>query len=290
MPRATRFDVRVERWQARGSPLDAKRVGTGPQFAGPLGITADDVTVHCDYIGGGFGSKFAADTWGVACAELSKKTGRPVKLMLDRDQELKIAGNRPSGFLKCRVGADKNGVITVWDSEQWGTAGAKPGVVSEKVVPYVYEPKNRRVISHTIKTNRGLVRAWRAPNHPQACAMSQTAIDDIAAKLGLNSLDVFKRNLVHVANGKAEFYALRGRRGSPDRLERQLASPRQSPKKGSIVEGLGLAIHTWGGAVTRRSVRSVSRPMAVCRARSAVRTWVSVPARPLPRWSPRRLA
>ncbi|MBL8829765.1 MAG: xanthine dehydrogenase family protein molybdopterin-binding subunit [Planctomycetaceae bacterium] len=222
--------------------------GTGPQFAGPLGITADDVTVHCDYIGGGFGSKFAADTWGVACAELSKKTGRPVKLMLDRDQELKIAGNRPSGFLKCRVGADKNGVITVWDSEQWGTAGAKPGVVSEKVVPYVYEPKNRRVISHTIKTNRGLVRAWRAPNHPQACAMSQTAIDDIAAKLGLNSLDVFKRNLVHVANGKAEVYA-----AQMDVAARLIGwndkwhLHGKGPKKGSIVEGLGLAIHTWGG-------------------------------------------
>jgi len=222
--------------------------GTGTQFAGPLGLTADDVTVHCDYIGGGFGSKFAADTWGVACAELSKQTGRPVKFMLDRDQELKIAGNRPSGFLKCRVGADKNGVITVWDSEHWGTAGAKPGVVSEKVVPYVYSPKNRRSIGTTIKTNTGLVRAWRAPNHPQACAMSQTVIDDIALKLGLNSLDVFKRNLVHVANGKAEIYA--------DQMD--VAAKLigwhdkwhlhgKGPKKGSIVEGLGMAIHTWGG-------------------------------------------
>ena len=54
--------------------------------------------MHCDYIGGGFGSKFAADDWGVAAAQIAKETGRPVKFMLDRDQELKIAGNRPSGY------------------------------------------------------------------------------------------------------------------------------------------------------------------------------------------------
>ena len=76
----------------------------------PLRITADRREVHCDYIGGGFGSKFAADYWGMAAAQISKKTGRPVKFMLDRDQELKIAGNRPSGYIKVRLGADKDGV------------------------------------------------------------------------------------------------------------------------------------------------------------------------------------
>jgi len=81
--------------------------GTAGQFASPLGITADDVTVHCDFIGGGFGSKFAADEWGVVCAKIAKETGRPVKLMLDRDLELKVGGNRPSGFINVAVGADE---------------------------------------------------------------------------------------------------------------------------------------------------------------------------------------
>ncbi len=79
---------------------------TGPQFASPLGVAASDVTVVCDYIGGGFGSKFQADPWSVAAARLAKSTGRPVKLMLDRDLELKTAGNRPSGFLKAKIGED----------------------------------------------------------------------------------------------------------------------------------------------------------------------------------------
>src|SRR5690606_29849149 len=97
--------------------------GTAPQFASPLGVAASDVTVICDYIGGGFGSKFQADEWSVTAARLAKSTGRPVKLMLDRGRELKAAGNRPSGFIKVKIGADKNGVVKVWDSHHWGTNG-----------------------------------------------------------------------------------------------------------------------------------------------------------------------
>ena len=66
------------------------------------------MTVHCDYIGGGFGSKFAADRWGVLAAKLSKELGRPVKLMLDRDLELKNAGSPPVG-LRRRQGRRRQG-------------------------------------------------------------------------------------------------------------------------------------------------------------------------------------
>lgn len=106
--------------------------GTDDAFAKDLNITADDVTVICNYIGGGFGSKFAADYWGIAAARISKTTGRPVKFMLTRDQELKLGGNRPSGYIKVRMGANKDGVVQVWDSEHWGSAGVPAGGVGRR--------------------------------------------------------------------------------------------------------------------------------------------------------------
>lgn len=221
---------------------------TGGQFAGPLGLTADDVTVHCDFIGGGFGSKFQVDAWGVVAAQIAKQTGRPVKLMLDRDIELKTAGCRPSGYLKVKVGADKDGVVKVWDSHHWGTNGATPGGVTQGVIPYVFDPKNRRRRQTTIVTNASPSRAWRAPNHPQACAMSQTAYDDIAAKLGLDSYDVFMRNLPSVSNGKKDVYADQMKIAAGLIGWKSKWHPHgKGPAKGSIVSGLGMAIHTWGG-------------------------------------------
>lgn len=223
--------------------------GTGGQFADPLQITAADVEIRCDYIGGGFGSKFAADVWGVAAARISKATGRPVKLMLDRDQELMIAGNRPSAYVKVKLGADKDGLVTVWDSRHWGTSGATGAGVGTNVVPYVLIPKNVRSVGTLVTTNNGPARAWRAPNHPQGCAISQTALDDLAAKMGADSYDIFLKNLENATNGKAEVYAEQMKVGAKLMdWKAKWHAHGKGPKKGSVVEGLGMALHTWGGA------------------------------------------
>lgn len=227
--------------------------GTPGQIAGPMGITAQDVTIHCDYVGGGFGSKFAADAWGVTCGQLAKSTGRPVKYMLTRGQELKNAGNRPSGFLHAKVAADKNGKIIAWDSSHWGTSGIGGAPVTQGVIPYVFDPPNRRRVATGIRTNTSPARAWRAPNHPQASAITQPALDDVARHLGLDSYDVFLANLDTTGNYPS------GRPRAPVYEEQMKLAAKlmdwkakwhphgKGQKDGSVVSGLGMAIHTWGG-------------------------------------------
>ena len=222
--------------------------GTDEGFARDLEITSDDVEVNCQYIGGGFGSKFAPDYWGIAAARISKATGRPVKLMLSRDQELKIAGNRPSGYITVKLGADENGKITVWDSYHWGTSGPSGGAVSQSVIPYVITPPNYRRKATNISTNTARSRAWRAPNHPQACAMTQTAIDDLARVMGIDSLDVFRANLDTCSNGRGDVYAEEMRIGAELIGWKQLWHPHGKGRvAGSVVDGLGMALHMWGG-------------------------------------------
>ncbi len=220
--------------------------GTAGQFAGPLGIDAAKVSIHCDYIGGGFGSKFAADEWGLVCAELAKQAGRPVRLMLDRATELKIAGVRPSGFVDVTIAADKDGKIVAWDSHHWGTDGMNGGTVSAGVVPYVFDVENRRRKSTGLITNAGPTRAWRAPNHPQACVLTDTAIDDLAAKLGMDSLDVFMKNLD--LTGRPEVYAEELKIGAELIDWKAKWHPHgKGAADGGWKSGLGLAMHTWGG-------------------------------------------
>lgn len=235
--------------------------GTDDGFADALELTADDVDVHCDYIGGGFGSKFRPGYWGIAAAEIAKKTGRPVKFMLSRDQELKIAGNRPSGFIKVRIGADENGVVQVWDSHHWGTTGFNGSTVSVGTIPYVYRPKNYRRQATGIISNNEPSAAWRAPNHPQACAISQTAYDDLAAKMEADSLDIFMRNLQNISNNKAEVYADE-LKVAADLIDWKAKwHPHgKGPKSGSVVDGLGIGIHTWGGGANNSTCQLKIHP------------------------------
>src|SRR5215472_14354022 len=151
--------------------------------------SADKVRVLTPVMGGGFGSKFGADTWVLACARLAKKAGRPVKMMLERDQELLAAGARPSMYAKVKVGAKKDGTLMGWASESWGTGGpdAQGGAPS---IPYVVRIPDRRVRHTTVLTNIGPARAWRAPNHPQMCLITMSALDDLAAKLGMDPVEM----------------------------------------------------------------------------------------------------
>jgi xanthine dehydrogenase YagR molybdenum-binding subunit len=228
---------------------------TDDGFAGALGITADEVDVVCEYIGGGFGSKFQPNYWGIAAAEIAKKTGRPVKFMLSRDQELKIGGNRPSGFINVKLGADENGVVQVWDSHHWGTSGFNGSTVSVGNFPYVYRPKNYRRKATGIITDNEPSVAWRAPNHPQACALTQTAYDDLAAAMQVDSLDIFLRNLENIDSPeKANVYAEQMRIAADLISWREHWHPHGKGKvRGSVVEGLGIGIHKWGGTANTSS-------------------------------------
>ena len=256
-------------WPAEGelvANLSTQNVsGTPNQFAEPLGIDASKVTVECEYIGGGFGSKFGADEWGVACAHLSRETGHPVRLHLDRATEMQIGGVRPSGFIDATIGCDEDGKITAWDSHHWGTSGPNGGTVSQ--VPYVIVPKNRRVRMTGLATNCGPSRAWRAPNHPQACALTDTVIDDLAAEMEMDPYDMFEKNLDLVGSDSNEKDVYRrGIYADEMKVAAQLMDwkgkwkPRGEWTEGNEKHGLGMALHTWGGRAGRATCTVRVRP------------------------------
>ena len=82
------------------------------EMAGFFKIPMTKVRVITEYMGGGFGAKFGAGNFGVVAAALSKQTGAPVRLMLDRQEEHLSVGNRPSSDQMLRIGAKKDGTIT----------------------------------------------------------------------------------------------------------------------------------------------------------------------------------
>jgi xanthine dehydrogenase YagR molybdenum-binding subunit len=221
--------------------------GIPGQMGDELKIPASNIRAVQENIGGGFGSKFGPDRWGIFSAKLSKKAGgAPVKMMLARDEELEVAGCRPSAYARVRVAAKKDGTLTGWDSFGWGTGG--PGGGGSPPIPYLIRDRlpNYRTQWTAVVNNIGPARAWRAPNHPQACLVTMAALEDLAAKLGMNPLEFFKKNI-----------ELTGPRANVYRDEFEVADDlmgwskrwhqRGDSTAGAIKQGLGMSMHTWGG-------------------------------------------
>ncbi len=219
--------------------------GIAAQMAAPLNVPAASIRVLQQNIGGGFGSKFAADRWDVVAAKLSKSAGgKPVKMMLSREEEFEVAGMRPSTFGRVKIAADKSGKLVAWQSNSWGTGGMGGG--GTPPLPYIFNVPNQRKQHTAITTNQGSARAWRAPNHPQAALITMAAFEDVAAKLNMDPADMLRANM-DILGPRAKTYA--------EELEiadnlmgwKQNWHPRGDKAAGPVKRGLGLSIHTWGG-------------------------------------------
>jgi xanthine dehydrogenase YagR molybdenum-binding subunit len=216
--------------------------GTREGFAQSLGIPQANVRVICEYMGGGFGSKFGPDAQGLACARLAKSAGAPVKLMLDRKDEHLAGGNRPSAFARIRAGVAADGALTAFDAQTWGTGGAGQGAGFP--LPYIYVFPNRRVVHTDVFTNAGPQRAMRAPGHPQGCFITEVLMDELADRVRMDPVAFRIRNLPPEAPNalwRRYFEMAAGQFGWSRRHQTGDTTP------GPIKRGFGCAANRWGG-------------------------------------------
>ena len=217
---------------------------TANELAESNEIPVSNVTVLTEVMGGGFGSKFGADIWGTTAARLSKKVGgRPVKIFLDRIQEHLAGGNRPSASAKIKLAGNKDGKITGMIAETHGTGGVARG--AQFPLPYVYSIPNFKREHSDVFVNGGNARAMRAPGHPEGCIIMESAIDDLAAKLGIDPLEIRKANLAP-GDFRTKIYLDEIAIGADLIGWKQNYKPRGT-QKGILRRGFGVALHQWGG-------------------------------------------
>jgi xanthine dehydrogenase YagR molybdenum-binding subunit len=234
--------------------------GTGGVLAQHFKIPNPKVNCITQYMGGGFGSKFGPDIQGFVAAELARKANAPVKLMLDRAAEVTAGGNRPSAYGKVKIAGTKDGKITAYEIDCYGTPGVgNSGTVGP--LPYVYDIPNSKVKHTVVRLNTGALRAMRAPGHPQSCVLTDGPLDDLAAKLGLDPMKVRLNNLPANSPDAAKeqphsYSALRNTiyveeikiAADLAKWEQTWHQPGKGPAKGPVKHGIGMALHTWGGS------------------------------------------
>ncbi|MBZ5586249.1 MAG: xanthine dehydrogenase family protein molybdopterin-binding subunit, partial [Acidobacteriia bacterium] len=253
----------VSQWQGQQLhvwPSTQYISGSAPQLAPNLKIPATDIHAHMDYIGGGFGSKFSPGKYGEVCAILSQKAGgAPVKLFLDRALDQKIAGNRPSAFSKIRLGGRKDGTVTAWQSQTWGSGGL--GGATSPPLPYVIDGiPNKRLNYTSVSVNAGPSQAWRAPNNQQACYLTCFALEDFAAKIGMDPLEVFDKNFAYAPKDRVETYRYQLKKAAELANWSKLWHPRGRAGSGALKRGLGIGFSAWGGAGHASQCRATINP------------------------------
>jgi xanthine dehydrogenase YagR molybdenum-binding subunit len=211
-------------------------------FAQSLGIPQSNVRVITQYMGGGFGSKFAPDVQGLICARLAKLANVPVKLMLDRREEHLDTGNRPSAFAQIRAGVTNDGKLTAFDGRSWGTGGA--GANANFPLPYLYQFPNRRRVHTDVYINAGQQRAMRAPGHPQGCFLTEILMDELADRVKMDPVEFRIKNAPPRApNQMWVDYFQQGAR----QFGWEKRHTTGDPAPGPIKTGMGVSAHLWGG-------------------------------------------
>lgn len=171
-------------------------------LAEALGIARTRITVITEHMGGGFGSKLAPSAAGsafavVAC-KLAKKAGAPVQLSLDRREEHLCTGNAPSARMTVRLGAKRDGTLTAMHHRAFGSAGIAGGAGSGGPIAALYTGcPHLKVEEHDVFTNAGPAAPLRAPGHPQGAFSLESAMDELAEKLGMDPLELRRKNESH---------------------------------------------------------------------------------------------
>jgi xanthine dehydrogenase large subunit len=181
-----------------------------------LGFAAHQVNVECRRMGGGFGGKESQPAL-VAClaAILARHTERPVKLRLDRDDDMTITGKRHEFLADYEVGFDASGRIVglkVMMAARCGFSADLSGPVSDRALCQLdnaYFLQNVEIISHRCRTHTVSNTAFRGFGGPQGTMIIESVIDDIARYLRLDPLDVRRRNLYGIGERDITPYGMR---------------------------------------------------------------------------------
>ncbi len=167
-----------------------------------LGVHSHSVVVECRRMGGGFGGKESQSGMWAACASIAAaKLKRPVKLRADRDDDMIVTGKRHCFHYDYQVGYDDTGRIVAAKVEMVSRAGFSAdlsGPVATRAVCHfdnAYYLSDVDILALCGKTNTQSNTAFRGFGGPQGAIAIEYIVDEIARNLGMDALDVRKRNL-----------------------------------------------------------------------------------------------
>jgi CO/xanthine dehydrogenase Mo-binding subunit len=210
-----------------------------------LGLDIGDIRVTPAEIGGGFGGKTTVYLEPLALA-LSRQSGAPVKMVMTRDEVFRATGPTSGAVITVKLGATKAGKITAAQVELKYQAGAFPGSpvgAGSMTALACYDVANVEIVGWDVVTNTPKVAAYRAPGAPISAFGVESAIDELAIKLGMDPIAL--REINGVKSGMKAVYGPTYRDiGYLETLNAIKTHPHYSAPLGPN-QGRGVAVGFW---------------------------------------------
>ncbi|MER9015576.1 xanthine dehydrogenase family protein molybdopterin-binding subunit [Mesorhizobium sp. M0898] len=210
-----------------------------------LGMEASKLRVTSSEIGGGFGGKTHVWAEPVALA-LSRKAGRPVKLVMTRDEVFRASGPTSATSIDVRIGARKDGTITAAEATLRYSCGPYAGTWAEigaMTAFACYKLENVRTVGYEVLVNRPKTAAYRAPSAPMAAFAVESAVDELAKEIGMDPVEFRIRNAAQEGT-RSSYGPVYGPIGIGPTLEAVKNHPHMKAPLGKN-QGRGMACGFW---------------------------------------------
>jgi CO/xanthine dehydrogenase Mo-binding subunit len=224
------------------------------QVAQLLMLPVSRVKVIPTEIGGGFGGKIRVYLEPLA-AVLSKKTGHPVKMVMSRTEVIQATGPTAGSYIRCKMGATKDGKLVAAEAYMAYESGGFPGgwaAPGSMCIFAPYDIENVTIDGFEVLVNKPQTMAYRAPGATNAAYASETVIDEICEKLGVDPLDFRLQNSSKEGTRRADGPVF-PRIGNEETLNAAKESEHYGSEKGENV-GRGVASGFWFNVGLKSSV------------------------------------
>ena len=210
-----------------------------------LGMDVSKLRVTSSEIGGGFGGKTHVWTEPVALA-LSRKSGRPVKLVMTRDEVFRASGPTSATSIDVRIGARKDGTITAAEATLRYSCGPYTGMWAElgaMTAFACYRLDNVKTVGYEVLVNRPKTAAYRAPSAPMAAFAVESVVDELAKEIGMDPVEFRIRNAAREGT-RSSYGPVYGPIGIGPTLEAAKNHPHMKAPLGKN-QGRGMACGFW---------------------------------------------
>lgn len=197
-------------------------------------------------IGGGFGGKINVYIKPVA-ALLAKKTGKPVKVLMNRADVFEGTGPTPASYITVKMGATKDGKITAAQTSMVFEAGAYPGSPVGAGAMCIFAPYNTENVlidGYDVVVNKPKTAPYRAPGATNAAFGSETVIDELAEELDIDPLEIRLMNGAKEGDHRADGPVF-PRIGFIETVETAKVHPHYTAPNGKKHHGRGVASGFW---------------------------------------------